>query len=63
MSSFTSEAFGASGLTCAFLFEGIWNLLTVSATFCPAGDSTKSIHIFAPSGFGPPLMIADEMIS
>src|SRR5437763_1268207 len=61
--SFTSEALGASGCVCAFLFEGIWYLLTVIATFCPAGDSTKSIHLRAPSGLGPPLMIAEEMIS
>src|SRR5439155_6968795 len=61
--SFTSEAFGAIGWVCAFLFEGIWNLFTVIATFCPAGDSTKSIHLRAPSGLGAPLMIAEEMIS
>src|SRR5439155_18140894 len=61
--SFTSEGLGASGWTCAFLFDGIWNLLTVIATFWPAGESTKSIHFLAPSGFGPPLMIAEEMIS
>ncbi len=31
--SFTSAAFGAIGCTWAFLFDGIWNLLTVIATF------------------------------
>src|SRR6266498_5813677 len=49
--SFTSAGLGASGWTCAFLFDGIWNLLTVIATFWPAGDSTKSIHFRAPCGF------------
>ena len=61
--SFTSEGLGAIGCVCAFLFDGIWNLATVIATFCPAGDSTKSIHLRAPSGLGPPLMMAEEMIS
>src|SRR6266498_4435871 len=42
--SFTSDGLGASGWICAFLLDGIWNLLTVIATFGRARDSTKSRH-------------------